>query len=132
MEDKTVLKAISQLGNDVNQIANNLNALSGKVDTFMENTNKRFDLLEMGQKELRHEVKALRIKEDILEIEMKQQFKDTKEELKEEIHKVDNRVAGLETIVGRYTNIVANKFDALEKDNSKDHEEFKEALKIAN
>ena len=132
MEDKTVLKAISQLGNDVNQIANNLNALSGKVDTFMENTNKRFDLLEMGQKELRHEVKALRIKEDILEIEMKQQFKDTKEELKEEIHKVDNRVAGLETIVGRYTNIVANKFDAMEKDNSKDHEEFKEALKIAN
>ena len=146
MEENVVLNAINELSGNVNQIANNLNEVNSKVNElngtvnelkddfneFKEYTNKRFDLLELGQKELRHEVKALRAKHEVLQIELKQELKDTKEELKEEIQKVDNRVAGLETFVGRYTNIVANKFDEVEKENTKDHEEFREALKIAN
>ena len=146
MEEKLVLNAINQLSNNVNQISDNLIELNGKVselsgnfnelkdefNEFKENSNKRFDLLELGQKELRHEVQALRAKHEVLEIELKQELKDTKEELKEEIHKVDNRVANLETFVGRYTEIVAKKFDKMEKENAKEHKMFTQALKIAN
>ena len=160
MEENVVLNAIGELNNNVNKMATNLNELNGTVNglkdevnglkenfnelkgdfnelkgdfnEFKEVSNRRFDLLELGQKELRHEVKALRAKHEVLEIELKQELKDTKEELIEEIHKVDNRVAGLENFVGRYTQIVANKFEAVENDNTKEHEEFKEALKFAN
>lgn len=153
MEENAVLNAISELSNNVNKMATNLNELNGTVNglkgevnglkenfnelkgdfnEFKEVSNRRFDLLELGQKELRHEVKALRAKHEVLEIEIKQELKDTKEELIEEIHKVDNRVAGLEKFVGRYTQIVANKFETVENDNTKEHDEFKEALKLAN
>ena len=153
MEENVVLNAINELNNNVTDIATNLGKLNGTVNDlkekfnelngtvnelkgdfneFKEVSNRRFDLLELGQKELRHEVKALRAKHEVLEIEIKQELKDTKEELKEEIHKVDNRVAGLETFVGRYTQIVADKFETVENDNTKEHNEFKEALKLAN
>ena len=57
---------------------------------------------------------------------------DSKRELKEAIQEVDNRAARIENFIGRYTQIVANKFDTVEKDNTKEHDEFKEALQIAN
>lgn len=160
MEENAVLSAVNELSNTVNKMAINLSELNGTVNElkgdfnelkgdfnelkgdfnglkgdfneFKEVSNRRFDLLELGQKELRHEVKALRAKHEVLEIEIKQELKDTKEELMEAIHKVDNRVAGLENFVGRYTRIVENKFATVENDNTKEHDEFKEALKLAN
>ena len=122
----------NELKGDFNELKGDFNELKGDFNEFKKVSNTRFDLLELGQKELRHEVKALRAKHEVLEIEIKQELKDTKEELIEEIHKVDNRVAGLEKFVGRYTQIVANKFEAVENDNTKEHDEFKEALKFAN
>ena len=105
MEENKVLEAIGELSGNVNQIANRLNELNGTVNGLKENfnelngtvnelkgdfnefkevSNRRFDLLELGQKELRHQVKALRAKHEVLEIEIKQELKDTKEELIEE------------------------------------------------
>ena len=139
MEENNVLEAIGELSGNVNQIANCLNELNGTVNSlkddfneYKEVSNRRFDLLELGQKELRHEVKALRAKHEVLEIEIKQELKDTKEELKEAIHEVDNRAVRIENFIGRYTQIVANKFESVENDNTKEHDEFKEALKLAN
>ena len=123
---------MNSLKDDFNELNGTVNSLKDDFNEYKEVSNRRFDLLELGQKELRHEVKALGAKHEVLEIEIKQELKDTKEELKEAIHEVDNRAVRIENFIGRYTQIVANKFESVENDNTKEHDEFKEALKLAN
>ena len=118
--DKKITTGLSEVKDDID-------GLRSDMDEYRVETNRRLDMLENVGIELQYDIKGLRARQELVEIGIKTSMDD----LRKDIRGVDSRIANLETFVGRFVDIVANNLDRVEKDNSKDHSKFREALKLA-
>lgn len=124
------------------------NVILQAINALREDFNKRFDVMQIAQDELKLEVRALRKGYEKLEIELHEtreelcgrmdkledrmsSIEDRMDKLEGRMDRQEQRMEGIENFTGRFVDIVSDTINKEQKDNARDHEEFREALKLS-